>query len=219
VSAVLLDIDGTLVDSNGAHAEAWAEALAEHGRRISVRALRQSIGKGGDKLLAELCGLDSETDVGKQISKRRGEIFLEKYLPRLTAFPKARELVEALKAAHFEIGVATSAKAEEAEALLNVAGVADLIQASTSSDDAENSKPDPDIVQAALQQLRAPAAGSFLLGDTPYDVEAGLRAGVSVVAVCSGGWTPPELAGATACYDDVADLLRGLQKSPFMRGH
>jgi HAD superfamily hydrolase (TIGR01509 family) len=217
-TGVLLDVDGTLVDSNDAHARAWVEALAEAGVAVEFATVRRLIGKGGDKLLPEVSGIDAESPKGKAISKRRGEIFRKQYLPGLKPFPGAKELLARMKKAGLDLAVASSAKKDELKGLLKVCGADEFIAASTSSDDAENSKPDPDIVHAALGRLGQPPGKVILLGDTPYDVEASRRAGIRVVALRCGGWGDVDLTGAVRIYDDPADLLARFEESPFAGG-
>jgi HAD superfamily hydrolase (TIGR01509 family) len=215
IRAVLLDVDGTLVDSNDAHARAWEQALAHHGHNIPFERLRSLIGKGGDKLLAEAAGVDQRSPHGRAIDTLRTQLFRRGYLPRLRPTPGARELVLRLRQAGLRLVVATSAKAAELQGLLDVCGARELVHAHTSSDDAERSKPDPDIVQAALQQASVPAGAALMLGDTPYDIEAARRCGVSTVALRCGGWDDAALAGAAAIYDDPAELLKRFEESPF----
>jgi len=214
-TGVLLDVDGTLVDSNDAHTHAWVRALAEAGVRVEFAAVRRLIGKGGDKLLPEVSGIDAESSKGKAISDRRGEIFQAEYLPTLKPTPGAKELLTRMKRVGLELAVASSSKDDELKGLLMVCGADQFIKASTSSDDAENSKPDPDIVHAALGRLGHPPAKVILLGDTPYDVEASSKAGIRVVAVRCGGWSDADLRGAVGIYDDPADLLAKFDESPF----
>jgi HAD superfamily hydrolase (TIGR01509 family) len=211
---VLLDVDGTLLDSNDAHARAWVAALATHGYVVPFEKVRPLIGKGGDKVLPELTGLDPDSPEAERISETRSEIFRERELPALRPTPGARALLEHLDARGFLLAVATSAKKDEVQALLEQAGVADLIDAASTADDAERSKPDPDIVQAALRRIGRPSWQSVMIGDTPYDVEAALRARVPIIALRCGGWDDAALAGALACYDDPADLLRRIDESP-----
>ena len=215
ITGVLLDIDGTLIDSNDAHARAWVKALAEAGVKAEFATVRRLIGKGGDKLLPEVSGIDAESDEGKAISERRGEVFRTEYLPGLRPTPGARELLARMKKAGLELAVASSAKKDELKDLLKVCGADEFIEASTSSDDAENSKPDPDIVHAALEELGHPKEQVVLLGDTPYDVEAARKAGVRVVALRCGGWGDDDLKGAVRIYDDPAELLARFGESPF----
>ena len=214
---VILDVDGTLVDSNDAHAHAWVDAFAEAGVTVPFDAVRRSIGMGGDKLMPAVSGIAEDSKRGKRISARRGEIFKERYLPGVLAFPGARELVSRLREDGFRLAVASSAKEDELGPLLDRAGVADLIERATSSDDAEGSKPEPDVVEAALAKSGASAQGALMLGDTPYDIEAARAAGVAVVALECGGWAARDLEGALAVYRDPADLLAHYDESPFAR--
>ena len=215
---VLLDVDGTLIDSNDAHARAWVESLRAHGYVVPFEQVRPLIGMGGDKLLPELTGLDPESGEAERIGETRSELFLEEELRSLQPTRGARSLLEHLLGVGFELVVATSAKDDEVRALLEQAGVSDLIQLASSADDAERSKPDPDIVQAALRLSGSQAAHSAMLGDTPYDVEAAARARVPAIALrCGGWWDDAALARAMALYDDPADLLAHFDDSPLAR--
>lgn len=214
-TGVLLDIDGTLIDSNDAHAHSWVDALTEAGIQVQFSDVRRLIGMGGDKLLPKVANIDSESSQGKAISKRREEIFRAEYLPKIRPFPAVKQLLKRMRDEGLEMAVASSAKKNELDSLLNIAGADEFIEAKTSSDDAENSKPDPDIVHAALNQLGKPAERVILLGDTPYDVEASLKAGIRVVALRCGGWADYDLRGADQIYDDPADLLKHFEDSPF----
>ncbi len=217
LTGVLLDVDGTLVDSNDAHARAWLQALSEVKVQAAFATVRRLIGKGGDKLLPEVAGIDAESPKGKAISKRRGEIFQKEFLPSLHPFPEVKQLLARMKKAGLRLGVASSAKDDELKSLLRICEADEFVEASTSSDDADNSKPDPDIVHAALKRLGLPAGQVILLGDTPYDVEAGNRAAVKVVALRCGGWDDTGLAGALKVYDSPAELLAQFEESPFVR--
>jgi phosphoglycolate phosphatase-like HAD superfamily hydrolase len=214
---VLLDIDGTLLDSNDAHARAWVDAFAAHGYVVPFEAVRPLIGMGGDKLIPKLTGLHPESPEAKRLGETRSEIFLDRELPTLRPTLGARELLEHMRLRGLELVVATSAKADEVQALLRQAGVADLIEAASSADDAERSKPDPDIVRAALSAVRRPASHSLMLGDTPYDVEAATRARVPIIALRCGGWADAALEGATEIYDDPGDLLAHYEESALGR--
>lgn len=219
VCGVILDIDGTLLDSNAEHADAWSDALAEHGYRVDPARIRPLIGMGGDKVLPMLTGLSDDSPVGKKIGERRGEIFREKYLPHIRPFPRVRDLIERLERQGRKLVVASSASEEDLGALLDKAGVRDLLDGETSSDDAERSKPDPDIVQAALAKLDAERDRVVMIGDTPYDIEAATRAGIRTIALRSGGcWSDTDLRGAAAIYSDPADLLAHLDESPLAAG-
>jgi phosphoglycolate phosphatase-like HAD superfamily hydrolase len=212
---VLLDIDGTLADSNGAHARAWQQALAEHHYAVDLGRIRRWIGMGGDKLLPEATGgLDPESATGRAIAKRRGEIFRQRFLRRITGFPRCRDLLVRMKRDGLKLVAASSAEEEELGPLLARCGVRDLLHAETSADDAERSKPDPDILHAALARGGLEPDDAVMIGDTPYDVQAAKRAGVPIVALRCGGWSDAELVGAAAIYDDPARLLIEYEASP-----
>ena len=211
---VLLDMDGTLIDSNDAHARAWVGGLAAHGYMVSFAQVRPLIGMGGDKLLPTLVGLDPESGEATRIGASRSELFLHA-LPGLRPTPGARDLLLLLRAEGLDPVVATSADASEVQSILEQAGVADLIEAAASSGDAERSKPDPDIIQAALHKAGRSSAHAIMLGDTPYDIEAAARARVGTIALrCGGGWSDEQLAAALAIYDDPADVHRHFGTSP-----
>lgn len=212
--AVILDVDGTLVDSNDLHARAWVDAFREAGRDVPFETIRPLIGMGGDNLLPAAAGLSAEEEPGRSIAERRGAIFRERYLRRVTAFPAVRDLLKRMRADGLKLAVASSAKGDELGPLLEIAGAEDLVPARTSADDAESSKPDPDIVQAALRRIGARADEAVMIGDTPYDVEAAGRAGVGTIALRCGGWDDRALAGALAVYDSPADLLARYEESP-----
>ena len=215
---VLVDVDGTLVLSNEAHARSWSEALAEHGYRVSPTEIVGLVGMGGDRVLPVLVpGLDDEHEPGRTISRRRREIFLERHAPDLEAAPGARALLQRFRDDGLLVVVGSSATQEELTTLLDIAQVADLVEETTSTDDAESSKPAPDIVQAALTRAGLDAADALMLGDTGYDIESAGRAGVRLVAVRCGGWSDDALDGALAVYDDPADVLAHYDASPFAR--
>jgi HAD superfamily hydrolase (TIGR01509 family) len=213
---VILDVDGTLVDSNDAHARSWTDTFARFGYDVSFDEVRRRIGEGGDKLLFQLIGVERDSPLGTQISHARKERFAQAWLPTLRPFPRARDLLLRMRAAGLRLVVATSSERDELARLLAIADVRDLIESEVSSSDAERSKPDSDLVHAALDRLQLPAAQVVMLGDTPYDVEAARRAGVATVALRSGGWNR-ELDGAIAIYDDPADLLASFDDSPLAR--
>jgi HAD superfamily hydrolase (TIGR01509 family) len=211
---VILDVDGTLVDSNDAHARAWQEALKEHRIERPLTSVRRLIGMGGDKLLPELTGLAPDSAEAKSISERRSKIFAEKYLPQVKPFPGVRGLLLRMRAANLCLSVGSSAKEKELHPLLAIAQVEDLIHAVTSSSDVESSKPDPDIVEAAFGELHLRAHEVMMIGDTPYDIEAARRAGVEAIAFRCGGWDDAGLTGARAIYEGPAELLARFDSSP-----
>jgi len=214
IRGVIVDIDGTLVDSNDAHTHAWIKAMAENGVKIPFEVVRKLIGMGGDKLLPTATSLSKESPKGKAISKRRKEIFLREYLPNLFPTRGAEDLLRELEKRGLKMVVGTSATTEELEPLLRVCRADQYVESRTSSDDAERSKPDPDIVQAALASLDLPATKVVMLGDTPYDIESATRAGVSIIAFRCGGWSDRDLRGAIAIYDNPAHLFHEINRSP-----
>ena len=212
-AAVILDVDGTLVDSNDAHARAWVDAFSDFGVAVAYEPIRRAVGMGGDKLMPHVSGIEETSELGEQIAAKRKEIFKTRYLPHLQGFPRTRDLIERFLADGLVLAIASSAKEEELNPLLEKAGVADLIAKRTSSDDADNSKPDPDIVVAALQTTKVDAGRAVMIGDTPYDVTAAKRAGVEVIGFESGGWSREALAGAIEVYAGPSDLLDRYDRS------
>jgi HAD superfamily hydrolase (TIGR01509 family) len=214
LKAVLLDIDGTLLLSNDAHAQAFVDAAKTLGIPADFDRIRRLIGKGGDKLLPEVFGIELESDTGEKLSVLKGKIF-RTLLPSLQPTPGTRALLSRFCDDGLKLVIATSAGKEDVWPLLEQAGVRDLIEKTTSSDDAESSKPDPDILVAALQKVGVHASSAVMIGDTPYDVEAAGRAGVRIISVRSGGWSDADLRGSIAVYDDPADILRHYDETPF----
>jgi HAD superfamily hydrolase (TIGR01509 family) len=218
LKAVILDIDGTLVDSNDAHTHAFVEAASEMGIHADFSEIRRLIGKGGDKLIPEVFGFEQDSERGERLETRKGEIFRERHLPGLAPTRGARALVQRLRAEGLDLVIATSASEEDVAGLLERAGVDDLIERATSADDVEESKPAPDPVEAALEEVGCRPAEAVMIGDTPYDVAAARAAGVAIIGVRTGGWGAAELEGAAAVYDDPADLLARYDESPLVGG-
>src|SRR2546421_2208634 len=218
IHAVIFDVDGTLVDSNDAQARSWVDALKEFGYSVPYEKVRPLIGMGGDKVLPETIGVQKDSEKGKQISKRRSEIFKEKYLPTIQAFPGAQELLNRMREQGLKLAIASSAQPDELRSLLQIVGAADLIEDKTSSEDAKRSKPDPDVMQVTLKKVGYPPNEVVMIGDTPYDIEAASKVGVGTIAFRCGGWNDADLAGAIAIYNDPADLLAHYDSSPLVQG-
>jgi len=216
IRGVILDVDGTLVLSNDAYAEAWMEAMADFGYYVPYEKIRPLIGMGSDKVLPETIGLQKDSEDGIKISEKRKEIFQKKHVPTLRAAPGARELVEYMHVHGLKLAVASSAEKDELKALLRVAGVSGLVEEEISSSDASRSKPDPDVMQVALQRFDLPANQVLTLGDTAYDIEAASKVGVGTIALRCGGWSDRELKGALAIYNDPDDLLNHYDTSPLV---
>ncbi len=221
VHGVLLDVDGTLIDSNDAHTHAWVQAMTERGyNNVSFEKVRPLIGMGGDKVLPEVIGVDKDSDDGKKISQRRKEIFKARYLPTLHAFPNTLDLLRHMHDQGLKLVIATSAEPDELSALLQIIGphAADLFANEASAQDAKVSKPDSDVVQVAIKKADLPAQELVMLGDTVYDIEAAAKANVKTIAFRSGGWSDQDLQGAIAIYNDPADLLKHYDESPLVKG-
>ena len=220
IKAVIFDVDGTLVDSNNLHVEAWREAFRCYGKEVTFEDVHGQMGKGGDQLMPVFCTDEELERFGEELERRRVELFKSDYLPRVRPFPRVRELFERVKADGLQLALASSAKEEELEKHKKSLRVEDLLEAATSADDAERSKPHPDIFQAALAGLEGVSpAEALVVGDTPYDVQAAAKAGIRAVGLLSGGFTEEALrgAGAVAVYRDVSDLLDRYNESPLAK--
>jgi HAD superfamily hydrolase (TIGR01509 family) len=213
LKGVIFDVDGTLVDSNDAHAQSWVATFAEAGYDVPFEVVRPLIGMGADKLLPKTIGIRHDSEEGKRLTKRRSEIFREKYLPHLRPLPGARDLLLRVREDGLKAIVATSAKDEELKGLLKAAGVEDLMEETATASDAKRSKPDPDILEAAVEESGISPKHLVMIGDTPYDVEAAARADVRAIAFRSGGWDDASLKGAVQIYDGPADLLAHYDQS------
>ncbi|OUL22878.1 hydrolase [Nostoc sp. RF31YmG] len=218
LQAVLLDIDGTLILSNDAHAQSWVDTFREFGYDVSFEQVRPLIGMGGDQLIPRVVpGLTDEEGDGKAIAQRRKEIFLNNYAPKLSPANGSRELLQHMKQLGLRLIVASSASNQEMEVLLKAAQIDDLLQETTTSSDAETSKPAPDIVEAALSKLKMEPNQVLMLGDTPYDIKSAGMAGVGLIALRCGGFDDSSLAEAKAIYNDPADLLAHYGDSPLSK--
>lgn len=215
--AVIFDVDGTLIDSVDFHAWAWVHAFAAFGHFVPFEGVRRQIGKGGDQLMPMFLSRDEIEQTGKALEAHRGEVLKERYLPQFRAFPRVRELIQRVQADGTLVALGSSAKQDELAIYRKIASIDDLIDAETSSDDAEHSKPCPDIFEAAVAKLGMTDRSNILVvGDTPYDAEAAGRAGLRTVGLRSGGWSDEELraAGCIAVFEDPADLLYRYDASP-----
>ena len=209
IKAVLLDVDGTLVDSNDLHVEAWREAFQRFGKEITPEALHAQMGKGGDLLVKEFLSAEEVERFGKKVDELQADLFVEKYQPRERRLPGVREALERMKADGLRIVLATSAKDKELKGHLAVLGIDDLIDGRTTADAAEHSKPCPDIFNAALEAAgNAAPDEAIVIGDSPWDAEAARKAGIPMLAVLTGGFTERELRehGARNVYRDLREL-------------
>ena len=204
---IIFDIDGTLIDSVDAHTHAWVTTFAEFGYDIPYARVRSLIGMGGDTLLPEAIGKQKDSPEGEKISKQRDALFAEKYLAGVQPFPKAHELLVRVHSAGLKVIFATSGDSKQSDVLLKKLDAEKLTEAKTTSGDAEKSKPEPDIILAALRKANLSPTEVIMVGDTPYDIVAAGKANVRTVAVRCGGWKDGDLKGAAAIYDDPSDLL------------
>ncbi|HEY1697793.1 MAG TPA: HAD family hydrolase [Polyangiaceae bacterium] len=209
---VLLDIDGTFLDSNDAHAAAYVEALAAEGLRVPFARIRPLIGMGSDKLLPAI-GVDPASPAAQHVERAKKDLFDRRHLPTLAPCRGARDLLLVLKKRDLTLSVATSAAADELHGLLRAAHIADLVDVEATSSDASASKPDPDIVEAAIARAKLPPSALVMIGDTRYDVEAAHRAGVRIIALRAGGSSDEDLRAAEQIFDDPADLLARYDES------
>jgi HAD superfamily hydrolase (TIGR01549 family) len=220
ITAVIFDIDGTLVDSVDFHAEAWQRAFREFGREVEYGRVRHQIGKGGDQLMPVFFSEEELSRFGERMEKFRGELFKREYLPRVRAFPAVRDLFARVRADGRRIALASSAKEDELKAYKEIADVADLVEEETSKDDVERSKPHPDIFASALEKLGRPDAREVVVvGDTPYDAEAAGKLSLRTIGVLCGGFPEAELraAGCVEIYRDPADILARYDESLIAR--
>src|SRR5215208_433525 len=205
VKAVFLDIDGMLMDTNYLHIEAWAQAFEEVGARPLRSRIHHEVGKGSDKLIPEFV----EDGKAERVSELHSEHY-GKLQERGHPLPGAKELISSLVEGGYEVWLATSAEPEELEHHMQELGAEDNIAGVVSSDEAEESKPSPDIFGLALERAEVSAEDAVVVGDSIWDIEAAKEAGVRVAAVMTGGaFSRAELeeAGAYAVYEDCAELL------------
>jgi HAD superfamily hydrolase (TIGR01549 family) len=207
--AAIFDIDGTLLDSVDLHALAWQEAMIKFGHNVSFEQARHQIGKGGDKLIPVFLSDDEQRDHGKELEEWRGKHFKNKYLPLVRPFSAVPDLLRRVRDAGLQVAVASSAKKDELGKYLDIAGITDLVHVTTSSDDAEESKPAPDIFEVALKKLGIKGADTVAIGDTPYDAAAAGKAKIATLGVLCGGFTEASLrqAGCVQVYPGPAALL------------
>jgi HAD superfamily hydrolase (TIGR01509 family) len=212
-AAAILDIDGTLVDTNYHHALTWYMAFRQHGVVLPVSRIHLHIGMGGDQLVAAVAGEEVEERCGDDIRAVESALYMA-VIGTTSVLDGARELIEHLKAAGRQVVLASSAKEQEVEHYLDLLGARDLVDAWTTSADVESTKPEPDLVRAALEQLDGDEA--VMVGDTPWDVQAAAKAGVPTIALLTGGFSEAELrdAGAVAVFDSIPALREDLASTP-----
>jgi HAD superfamily hydrolase (TIGR01549 family) len=213
--AALLDVDGTLIDANYQHALAWYRAFRNHGIVLPVWRIHRHVGMGGDQLVPALVGEQVDEEKGDDIRDSRDELFQE-LIEEVSPFEGARDLIADLKERSFTVVLASSSPQKEIDHYLDLLDARELADAWTTNDDVESTKPEPDLVRAALE--KAGSDDAVMVGDTPWDVEAARKGGIETVTVITGGFAEQELreAGAAAVYESVAELRRHLDEPPFV---
>ncbi len=215
IKAVIFDIDGTLIDSNAAHAESFVKAFEKFGKTVPFEELKCLIGMGADDILEKYLDKSEIEKFGEDLKEYRKKIFLEDFLPEIKVFPKMKDLFEKLKAGEKQTALASSAGEDELKEYKKLLNLGDLIQEETNADDAEEAKPEPDIFLAAFDKLKNVEKENVLvIGDTPFDAEAATKANLKIIGVESGGWTREKLleTGCAEVYRDVAEIFENYEK-------
>jgi len=215
VTVAVLDIDGTLVDTNYHHAIAWYRAFREHEIILPIWRIHRHIGMGGDQMVAALTDDRTEEEQGDDIRASEKTLYFQ-LIDEVRPMEGSRELIEQLKRRGHSVVLASSAKADEVDHYLDLLNARELADGWTTSADVESTKPEPDLVSSALQRAGGPPDDAVMVGDTPWDVEAARRAGVATLAVRTGGFAISELAdaGAAAVFESVTELCQKLDQTP-----
>jgi HAD superfamily hydrolase (TIGR01549 family) len=213
--AAILDIDGTLVDTNYQHAVAWYMAFRQHDVFLPVWRIHRHVGMGGDQLVAALAGEDFDKESGDGVRAAHDALYLAE-IQSVSVLDGARDLIADLKQRGHPVVLASSAKAREADHYLDLLDARDLVDAWTTSDDVEQTKPNPDLVKAALEKLGRD--DGVMVGDTPWDVRAAAKTDVPTIAVRTGGFSAEELreAGAANVFESIQELRERLDETPLI---
>jgi HAD superfamily hydrolase (TIGR01509 family) len=216
VEAALLDVDGTLIDSNYHHAVAWYRAFRKHDIVLPLWRIHRAVGMGGDQLVPALVGPKLDEEQGDDIRAARDEIYTGGLMDEVAPLEGAHELIAELKDRGVRVVLASSSPRNELERYLDLLDARDLADAWTTKDDVEATKPEPDLILAALGKAKTESA--VLVGDTPWDVQAAGKAGVGTLCVITGGWSKQELreAGAIAVFESVDELRQRLEETPLL---
>lgn len=219
IKALLCDIDGTLVQSNWLHAEAWQIAFKEMGISLELEELRRQIGKGGDELIPVFVPWWKQEAVEDPLKKFRKFVFQHGLREKVEVLPGVRDLLLKVRQSGIKVALASSSEMDDLKIMKKVADIEDLVDEETCADDTQRSKPHPDIFAVALKKLGLSAPECLALGDTPYDAESAGKAGIRTVGVTTGGWSKQDLlaAGCIEVYDGAADLLAHFDESALVR--
>jgi HAD superfamily hydrolase (TIGR01509 family) len=215
MAIAVLDIDGTLVDTNYQHALAWFRAFRRFDVVLPIWRIHRHVGMGGDQLVDALCGERFEDQHGDDVREVEQKLYGE-LIGEVQTMQGSRELIEMLKRRGHAVVLASSAKQDEVDHYLDLLDARDLADAWTTSADVEATKPAPDLVKSALTKVGGSADDAVMVGDTPWDVKAAGRAGVGTLAVLTGGFAIEELteSGARDVFESVADLRAALDRTP-----
>jgi HAD superfamily hydrolase (TIGR01509 family) len=211
--AALVDVDGTLVDSNYHHVVAWYRAFRQHGQIVPAWKIHRHVGMGGDHLVETLCGKRVEDELGDDIRSAEGALYLT-FIEEIEPVEGARDLLIDLKERGHPVVLSSSAKAKEVDRYLDLLDAREIVDGWTTSADVEATKPEPDLIQAALEKSGADTA--VMIGDSTWDVEAAKNAGIETIALLTGGFSERELLdfGAVAVFESIADLRKKLDDTP-----
>jgi HAD superfamily hydrolase (TIGR01509 family) len=214
VAIAILDIDGTLVDTNYHHTVAWFRAFRRHRITVAMWRIHTHIGMGGDQVVTALCGEGTEREHGEEIRAAEGEEYAQ-LIGEVQMMKGSRELIASLKQRGHAVVLASSAKADEVDHYLDLLDARDIADAWTTSADVEATKPAPDLVKAALERVQDADGPAVMIGDTPWDVKSAQAAGVKTLAVITGGFSEAELreAGAAGVYESVAEVGERLDET------
>ena len=220
MAAAILDIDGTLVDTNYHHAIAWYRAFRRHGIVLPVWRIHRHVGMGGDQLVRALCGEEAEERIGDEVRGDEKDLYAE-MIGEVEPMDQARDLITDLRDRGHEVVLASSAKPEEVEHYVDLLDARQLARGWTTQGDVEATKPEPDLVKAALEKAGDPGgAQAFMIGDSTWDCVAARRAGIETLAVLTGGFADAELrdAGASEVFESLAELRERLAELPALAG-
>jgi HAD superfamily hydrolase (TIGR01549 family) len=215
--AALLDVDGTLVDTNYHHAIAWYRAFRRHDVVLPLWRIHRHMGMGGDHLIGSLCGQEADERIGDQIRDAEKDLYME-LIDEVTPLPQARDLIDELKRRGHAVVLASSAKSHEVDHYLDLLDARERVDGWTTSADVERTKPNPDLVAAGVE--KAGGGKAVMVGDSTWDCIAAERAGVATVGLLTGGFCREELleAGALCVYESIGDLIERLDDTPLSAG-